>query len=59
MADAVERGRKVDITPLVGNSAHRRPMENAVCFTYTLGVKEMLKFAELRNENTNFTGRLF
>jgi hypothetical protein len=34
MANAGARGWKVDITPFIGNWVRRRPMENAVCFTY-------------------------
>jgi hypothetical protein len=40
MADAVERGWEVDIMLLIGNSVRSRPMENAVCFTYTLHVSK-------------------
>jgi hypothetical protein len=35
MADAVERGWKVDMMAVIGNRMRTRPMENAACFTYT------------------------
>jgi hypothetical protein len=43
MANAGEKGWKVDITTVIGDWVCSHPMENAVCFTY------MLRFLKYRN----------